>query len=122
MVASGRMIGRVLALGTAGCGTSASVTGRSLILAACLCASFACAHAGLGRRGPRRDEALVISELRLLRQAEVAYRPGNFGYYDVPECLATPARCMPWYQPSGPSGAALRRKRASCPVPCDRVD
>jgi type II secretory pathway pseudopilin PulG len=43
------------------------------------------------------NEAATVSTLRSLLAAEVAYAARNQRYYDTPECLAAPARCLPSY-------------------------
>jgi hypothetical protein len=36
-----------------------------------------------------------LGDVRTILSAEEAYASGNGGYYDVPSCLGTPARCIP---------------------------
>jgi hypothetical protein len=73
---------------------------RALVAVAWVGVSWACTARA---RLVRQDETTIMRDLRTLREAEAAYRSRNFGYYDVPECLATPAMCIPWYQATGPA-------------------
>lgn len=47
------------------------------------------------------NEAAAIATIRRMISAEVSYSTVNGGVYDKPECLASPARCLPTY--SGPA-------------------
>lgn len=77
--------------------------GGALVTVVCLCVAWGCAARGhLTSQDQGCDEAAILRDLRTLGRSEAAYRSGNFGYYDVPECVATPAKCIPWYRPAGP--------------------
>jgi hypothetical protein len=42
-------------------------------------------------------EAPPISDARSMLSAQATYASANGGFYDEPECLLTPARCIPHY-------------------------
>lgn len=52
---------------------------------------------------PPRYETSAIGELRSMVSAQSAYSAANGGFYDVPECLLTPHRCIPGYAPNAPT-------------------
>ncbi len=52
---------------------------------------------------PPRYEAQTIGEIRTMISAQAAYEASNGGFYDVPECLAAPQRCIPGYPMNAPS-------------------
>lgn len=43
------------------------------------------------------SESTTLGDIRTIISAEVAYSSANLGFYDVPECLGTPQRCIPGY-------------------------
>lgn len=45
----------------------------------------------------------TVGALRRLAYAEEAYALSNGGFYDFPECLAAPARCLPGYPENSPA-------------------
>jgi hypothetical protein len=56
----------------------------------------------LGHPAPGR-EALAIRDIRTMISAQSAYQAANGGFYDVPECLVTPRRCIPTYPVNAPT-------------------
>jgi hypothetical protein len=44
------------------------------------------------------NESAAIGDVRALIAAEARYQSANGGYFDYPECLAAPARCIPGFQ------------------------
>ncbi len=78
-----------------------------ILVVAAVGLSYACAGRHVTAPTPPRDDAAIIGDLRALAQSEAVYQAANFGFYDVPACVATPARCIPWYQ----------RTEASVPPP-----
>jgi type II secretory pathway pseudopilin PulG len=48
------------------------------------------------------NEAATIGDLRTVISAESAYQSENGGFFDTPECLSTPDRCLPHYSPTAP--------------------
>jgi len=43
------------------------------------------------------NESGAIGDVRTVISAEAAYQSANGGYYDTPECLGAPAKCIPHY-------------------------
>jgi hypothetical protein len=66
-----------------------------------------CAPGRMAEEPPPRSidevEARVIADLRRLAAGEGAYQSANGGYYDWPQCLGAPARCIPSYPAEGPT-------------------
>jgi len=56
----------------------------------------------LGHPPPSR-EALAIRDIRTMISAQSSYQSANGGFYDVPECLVTPRRCIPTYPVNAPT-------------------
>jgi hypothetical protein len=48
-------------------------------------------------------EHAAIRDIRTMISAESAYQSANGGFYDVPECLFTPQRCIPAYPANAPT-------------------
>jgi hypothetical protein len=46
---------------------------------------------------PPRYESHTIGDIRTMISAQAAYGGSNGSFYDVPECLAAPQRCIPGY-------------------------
>ncbi len=55
-----------------------------------------------GTRHRSADASAAIGDTRLLIEAEKAYAANNRGLYDLPECLAAPARCLPGFPADSP--------------------
>jgi hypothetical protein len=49
------------------------------------------------------NEALAIGDVRTMVFAQDTYQSRNGGFYDVPECLVVPQRCLPAYPVSAPT-------------------
>jgi hypothetical protein len=75
--------------------------GRTLLVVGVACVSWACAARHHPVPTGVQDDAEVLESLRGMARAQAVYQVGNFGFYDTPECIATPAKCIPWYQRSG---------------------
>jgi hypothetical protein len=52
--------------------------------------------------GPRHESA-TIGEIRTLISAQASYQSANGGFFDTPECLVTPHRCIPAYPANAPT-------------------
>ena len=59
-------------------------------------------HGWTGSR-PSGNEAGAIGDVRTFLSAQQAYQAGNGGFYDLPECLVSPQRCIPGYPPNAPA-------------------
>ena len=59
---------------------------------------------GWGRR-PRlsANESRAIGDIRTMISAQALYQGANGGFYDVPECLSAPGRCIPGYGADAPT-------------------
>jgi hypothetical protein len=44
------------------------------------------------------NESANIGDIRTVLSAEIAFSTANGEYFDTPECLQTPSRCIPGYQ------------------------
>ncbi len=75
---------------------------RAIGVAVCVGCSYACGARHVVLVPTTVDERAVVEDLRSLAAAEEAYRGTNFGFFDTPECVAAPAKCIPWYQRVGP--------------------
>jgi type IV pilus assembly protein PilA len=49
------------------------------------------------------NEAAAVGDLRTLISAESAYHSATGGFFDTPDCLSAPSRCIPNYSTTGPT-------------------
>ena len=49
------------------------------------------------------NESLAIGDIRTMISAQAIYQVSNGGFYDVPECLVSPQRCIPAYPANAPT-------------------
>jgi hypothetical protein len=49
------------------------------------------------------QEAATLGDVRTMISAQTAYQSSNRGFFDTPECLATPHRCLPGYPATAPT-------------------
>jgi hypothetical protein len=54
-------------------------------------------------RSVEEIEARVVADLRKVASGEQAYQSANGGYYDTPQCLGAPVRCIPHYPAEAPT-------------------
>jgi hypothetical protein len=59
-------------------------------------------HGWTGYRA-QANESAALGDIRNLISAEAVYQDSNGGFYDVPECLMAPARCIPAYPANEPT-------------------
>lgn len=52
---------------------------------------------------PPNYESWTLGDIRTMVSAQATYQTANGGFYDVPECLATPHRCIPGYPADAPT-------------------
>jgi hypothetical protein len=64
-----------------------------------------CARGRMAEEPPPRSieevESRVVADMRKMASGQYAYQSANAGYYDSPQCLAAPARCIPGFADGG---------------------